>query len=46
MEITARELRDVEIAEAFRGYNREVVNDLLERAAATVEAGEHKRAAS
>ncbi len=42
MEITARELRDVEIAEAFRGYNREVVNDLLERAASTVEAGEHK----
>jgi cell division septum initiation protein DivIVA len=38
MEITPRELRDVEIAEAFRGYNREVVNDLLERAAATVEA--------
>ena len=38
MEITARELRDVEIAEAFRGYNRDVVNDLLERAAATIDA--------
>jgi len=37
MEITPRELRDVEIAEAFRGYNREVVNDLLERAAAAIE---------
>ena len=38
MEITPRELRDVEIAEAFRGYNREVVNDLLER-----RRGEHRR---
>jgi cell division septum initiation protein DivIVA len=38
MEITPRELRDVEIAEAFRGYHRDVVNDLLERAAATIEA--------
>lgn len=38
MEITARELRDLEIAEAWRGYNRDVVNDLLERAAATIEA--------
>jgi cell division septum initiation protein DivIVA len=37
MEITARELRDLEIAEAWRGYNRDVVNDLLERAAATIE---------
>ena len=27
MEITPRELRDVEIAEAFRGYHRDVVND-------------------
>jgi cell division septum initiation protein DivIVA len=42
MEITPRELRDVEIAEAFRGYNREVVNDLLERAAATVEASDDR----
>ena len=42
MEISARELRDVEIGEAFRGYNREVVNDLLERAAATVEAHDAK----
>ena len=38
MEITPRELRDAEIAEAFRGYNREVVNDLLERAAASIDA--------
>lgn len=37
MEITPRELRDVEIAEAWRGYHRDVVNDLLERAAATIE---------
>jgi cell division initiation protein len=42
MEITPRELRDVEIAEAFRGYNREIVNDLLERAAATVDASSER----
>ncbi len=40
MEITARELRDTEIAEAFRGYNRDVVNDMLERAAAALELAE------
>lgn len=38
MEITPRELRDVEIHEQFRGYSREEVNDLLERAAAALEA--------
>jgi cell division initiation protein len=38
MEITPRELRDVEIKESLRGYNRDEVNDLLERAAATLEA--------
>ena len=37
MEITARELLDGEIREAFRGYNRDDVNDLLERAAATID---------
>ena len=42
MEITPRELRDVEIAEAFRGYHRDVVNDLLERAAATIEAANER----
>jgi cell division septum initiation protein DivIVA len=42
MEITPRELRDVEIAEAFRGYNRDVVNDLLERAAASMEASNER----
>jgi DivIVA domain-containing protein len=36
--VTPRELRDVEIREAFRGYNRDEVNDLLERAAAAIEA--------
>jgi cell division initiation protein len=36
MEITPRELRDVEIRETFRGYNRDDVNELLERAAATI----------
>jgi cell division initiation protein len=37
MDVTPRELRDVEIREAFRGYNRDEVNDLLERAAAAIE---------
>ncbi|MGO9873008.1 MAG: DivIVA domain-containing protein [Acidimicrobiia bacterium] len=37
MDITPRELRDVEIRESFRGYNRDDVNELLERAAATVD---------
>lgn len=38
MEITGRELLDVEIREAFRGYHRDDVNELLERAASTIEA--------
>jgi DivIVA domain-containing protein len=38
MEISPRELRDIEIREAFRGYHRDDVNELLERAAATIEA--------
>jgi DivIVA domain-containing protein len=38
MEITPQELRDVEIRDAMRGYNHDEVNDLLERAAATIEA--------
>jgi DivIVA domain-containing protein len=37
MEITPRELRDVEIRESFRGYSRDDVNELLERAAATLD---------
>ncbi len=37
MDITPRELRDVEIRESFRGYNRDDVNELLERAAATLD---------
>jgi cell division initiation protein len=42
MEITARELRDVEIREAFRGYHRDDVNDLLERAASTLDAANER----
>src|SRR4051795_8487851 len=42
MEITARELRDVEIREAFRGYHRDDVNDLLERAAVTIDAANER----
>lgn len=38
MEISPRELRDIEIREAFRGYNRDEVNELLDRAAATIDA--------
>jgi DivIVA domain-containing protein len=37
MEITPRELRDTEIKDGMRGYNKDEVNDLLERAAATIE---------
>jgi cell division initiation protein len=42
MDVTPRELRDVEIREAFRGYNRDEVNDLLERAAVAIE-GQNER---
>src|SRR5580765_2374169 len=42
MEITPRALRDVEIREAFRGYSRDEVNELLERAAATLEAANER----
>ncbi len=38
MEISPRELRDIEIREAFRGYHRDEVNELLERASVTIEA--------
>ena len=38
MDVTPRELRDIDIREGFRGYNRDDVDELLERAAATVEA--------
>jgi len=42
MEITPRELRDIEIKEGIRGYHRDEVNDLLERAAATIEERESR----
>ncbi len=42
MEITPRELRDVEIKEGLRGYHRDEVNDLLERAAQTIEAANER----
>jgi len=42
MEITPRELREVEIREAFRGYSRDEVNELLERAAATLDAANER----
>jgi cell division initiation protein len=42
MEITPRELRDVEIREAFRGYSHDEVNELLERAAATLDAANER----
>lgn len=37
MDVTPRELRDTDIREGFRGYHRDDVDELLERAAATVE---------
>lgn len=37
MDVTPRELRDTEIKEAFRGYHRDEVDELLERAATTIE---------
>src|SRR5579864_1989347 len=37
-----RELRDVEIREGWRGYHRDDVNELLERAAATLEAANER----
>ncbi len=37
MDVSARELRDTEISDSFRGYNKEEVNDLLDRAAVTIE---------
>ncbi|MFZ4516223.1 MAG: DivIVA domain-containing protein [Acidimicrobiia bacterium] len=38
MEISPRELRTAEIPDSFRGYNRDVVDEFLERAAASIEA--------
>jgi cell division septum initiation protein DivIVA len=37
MDVTPEELRGSEIKEAFRGFNRDEVDDLLERAAVTIE---------
>jgi DivIVA domain-containing protein len=37
MDVTPRELRDMDIREGFRGYNRDDVDELLERAATTIE---------
>src|SRR6478609_6719551 len=42
MEITPRELRDIEIHSEIRGYSRDEVNDLLERAAAAIEASNER----
>src|SRR5450432_3376062 len=37
IDISPQELRDIEIREAWRGYHRDDVDELLERAAATIE---------
>jgi cell division septum initiation protein DivIVA len=42
MEITPRELRDIEIHSEIRGYSRDEVNDLLERAAISIEASNQR----
>ncbi len=40
MDVTPRELRDIDIRERLGGYNKDDVDDLLERAAARIEAME------
>jgi cell division septum initiation protein DivIVA len=42
MEITPRELRDVEIRAHIRGYHPDDVNELMERAAATIESANER----
>jgi cell division septum initiation protein DivIVA len=42
MEITPRELRDTEIHSEMRGYSRDEVNDLLEKAAAAIDASNER----
>jgi len=42
MDITPQELRDIDIRESLRGYHRDDVDDLLERAASTIEHLEHQ----
>src|SRR4051794_26362195 len=37
MDVTPHELRDCQITDAFRGYSRDEVNELMERAAATID---------
>ena len=37
MDVTPQELRGSEIKEAWRGYHRDEVDELLERAAVTIE---------
>src|SRR5688572_5974127 len=37
MDVTPQELRDTDIREGFRGYHRDDVDELLERAATTIE---------
>lgn len=41
-EVSPRELRDIEITERLRGYDRDEVDELLERAALTVESYSEK----
>lgn len=42
MDVTAHELRDAEIKEVKRGYDCDAVDELLERAADTIEALQHR----
>ncbi len=42
MDVTPRELRDIDIRERLGGYNKDDVDDLLERAAARIEALENQ----
>lgn len=42
MDVTPSELRETEIKDSMRGYNHDEVDDLLERAAATIDAYEQR----
>ena len=42
MDVTPQELRSSEIKDAWRGYDRDEVDDLLERAAVTIESSTQK----
>ncbi len=46
MRVTPAELRDADIPSATRGFNKDVVDDMLERAADTIETLQQRLAAA